>query len=410
MFLPNQIREVYYIFKDIFDDLGIPYTHACALLLMHFLGITKFCELARTCPWSGSVSTLAKYSGFFNSNRFMKRNLKRVLDTISQSGHCEYCFAIDDTANPKYGSACFRSNSFGSSGGKYFGQKILVLALIDMRTRRAFPLQYAFLTGKKDPDHLPANVVAIELLHHIIDYGYPPFPVTADSWFDSKEFIQSVHELGCDFAGELKSTRNIKNNPGPNNPVTKLKKWFKNKTHKRLPLTKYQKRAEKRGKSYCEDILYITGLGRPLKIIAVYNRINGASAFAYYATTNLTMTGSQLWKYSRGRWAIEVMFRDLKQSLSFGRLTAGGEEGANLSVCIPLILYASIQTDSKKIWDFSGKDSIGTLVKKVREIAFSKSLDHIINQPNGPKLKMLKARRKNPNQKPTNICGEQLAA
>lgn len=340
----------------------------------------------------------------------MKRNLKRVLDKITQSGHGEFCFAIDDTANPKYGN-CFSSFNFGSSAGKYFGQKILVLGIVDLRNHKIYPLQYCFLKGTKDPEHTPAHQLAIELLHLVVDFGFPPFPVTTDSWFDSKEFISSVHLLGCEFAGELKSNRTVKNNPGPRNPMIKLKLWFKGKVKSRLPQTRYQKRAEKRGKAYSEDILYIKSLGRPLKIIAVYNQINGSKAFAYYATTNLTMTGAQLWKMSRARWAIEVLFRDLKQSLSFGRLTAGGEGGAHLSVCIPIILYSSIQADSMKVWANANKDTLGTLIKKLRETAFTKSLDHIISQPDGAKIKALKSRRRNVNQKPTTkFCGDLKSA
>ena len=409
-FLPKPIREIYFNYKDLFEECAIPYCYACSFLLMHCLGITTFCELVRTLPWSGSVSSLCKYAGQFNSNRFMRRNSKRVLDKISHSGHGEFAFVIDDTANPKYGNyfSCF---NFGSSSGKYFGQKILVLAIVDLRSHKCYPLQYAFLSGKKDESHVPAPQVAINLLHEVLEFGYPPFPVVTDSWFDSKEFIQAVYDLGCDYAGELKSNRNAKSNPGPYNPIQKLKQWFKGNERMRLPQSKYQKRKEKRGKAYSENILYINGLGLPLKVIAVYRRINGSSPFAYYATTDLSMTGAQLWRMSRARWSIEVMFRDLKQSLSFGRLTAGGEGGAHLSVCLPFILYSSIQTDPVKVWEKKNiKESVGTTIKKLREQSLSKTLDHIINQPNGEKIKILKARRSNPNRKPVNFFGKRKTA
>ena len=123
------------------------------------------------------------------------------------------------------------------------------------------------------------------------------------------------------------------------------------------------------------------------------------------------MTGAQLWRMSRARWSIEVMFRDLKQSLNFGRLTAGGEGGAHLSVCLPFILYSSIQTDPVKVWEKKNiKESVGTTIKKLREQSLSKTLDHIINQPNGEKIKILKARRSNPNRKPVNFCGKRKIA
>jgi hypothetical protein len=409
MFLPFEVREVYFLYKDIFEEQNIGYLHATSLMLLHSAGYKDLSDLVRFCPTTPSVSGLADQLLKFNKNRFMKRNQKRILDMMNRSGHCEFCFAIDDTANPKYGN-CFQSDKFGSSSGVYFGQKVMVLVVVNLRTGRAYPIQFTFLTGKNNPDHIPANVIAIHLLQEAIHYGFPPCPVTSDSWFDSKDFIKSVINLGCDFAGELKSTRNVKNNPSPNSPVRKLTTWFNDLTRQRLPQTKFQKRLEKRGKAFSEDNLYITDLGYPLKVIAVYNRMNGNSPFAYYATTNLSMTGSKLWKMSRARWAIEVMFRDLKQFLSFGRLSAGGEGGANLSICIPLILFTSMRIDSKRIWNCSEQDSIGSIVKGVREVALSKSLDHIIHQPNGEKIKILKARRKNPTQKPTNICGENKSA
>ncbi len=410
LFLPSPIRKIYFLFKDIFFALGFSYDESCAILLYFLLGAEGLCDLVRKCPWSPSVSSLSRAARKFEPNRFMRRNQKRILKKLAERGHADFCFAVDDTANPKYGSGVFGSSPFHSSGGPYFGQKILVLVIVDLKTRQALPISYVFLTGKKDPDHIPGHHRAIDLIKNALIKGFPPLPVASDSWFDSKEFIESVKNLGCDFAGELKATRLARTNSNPGTSRQRLKLWFEKLKRVRLSQSRFQKRNEKRGKAFSLKTLFIKDLNLPLTVIAVYNRINGTTAFAYYATTDLSMTGARLWKYSRARWAIEVFFRDLKQSLAFGGLTAGGEGGAHMAVCIPLILLTSIRLDTKEIWDSKGKETLGTTVKRTRELALSKTIDAIVCRPHSSRVERLRARRKNPNQKPTNLCGEKISA
>jgi hypothetical protein len=240
--------------------------------------------------------------------------------------------------------------------------------------------------------------------------GFPPLPVAADSWFDSKEFIQEVKKMGCVFVGELKGNRLARPNVNSGTPRQKLTKWFEKIKRVRLSQTKFQKRQEKRGKAFSGKTLFINDLALPLNVIAVYNRLNGKVPFAFYATTDSSMTGSKLWRYSRARWAIEVLFRDLKQSLGFGGLTAGGEGGAHMAVCIPLILLTSIRLDSKEIWNSEDRETLGTTVKRHREFALTKAIDTIIANPGSARIARLRARRKNPNQKPTNSCGGKKSA
>ena len=410
LFIPSSVRKFYFLFKDNFLMLGFSYDESCAVILYFLMGAESFCDLVRKCPWSYSVSTLCRAAKKFESNRFMRRNQNRILKKLATRDHADFCFAVDDTANPKYGSAVYGSAPFHSSAGAYFGQKVLVLVIVDLKTHQALPISYAFLTGKKDPDHVAGHYRAIDLIQEAIHQGFPPMPVTSDSWFDSKEFIQAVKNLGCEFTGELKSSRLARDNSNPGSPRKKLGLWFKTLERVRLLQTKFQKRKEKRGKVFSAKTLFIKELNIPLTIIAVYNRINGSTPFAFYATTDSLMTGARLWKFSRARWAIEVLFRDLKQSLAFGSLTAGGEGGAHMAVCLPLILLTSIQLDSKEVWDSKEKETIGTTVKKLQERELMKTLEAIISQPLSARFEKLRARRKNPNQKPTNLSGEKKVA
>lgn len=407
-FVPPSIREVYFLFKDLFEEQGFSYLTACSFLIFFFSGYTNFSEFVRSCPWCPSVSSLGRFAESFEPNRFMRRNRNRILKKMALCGHADFCFAVDDTANPKYGPGVFASAPHGSSSGLYFGQKILVLVVVDLKTRQAYPISYVFLSGRKDPHHIPAPERAVELIARAIADGFPPFPVTSDSWFGSKEFIQAVHALGCDFAGELKTNRNARTSP--DGLLQNITRWFSNLKKHRLSRSRYQKRKEKRGKAFSEKLLYLTDFNQQLKIIAIYNRINGANPFAIYATTDLSMTGARLWKLSRARWSIECLFRNLKQSLGFGGLTAGGEGGAHMAVCLPLILATSIGLDASEIWDSTGCETLGTIVKKQREASFNKAIDLVINNHKSPRLQRMRARRKNPNQKPTNISGEKMAA
>jgi hypothetical protein len=45
-----------------------------------------------------------------------------------------------------------------------------------------------------------------------------------------------------------------------------------------------------------------------------------------------------------------------------------------------------------------------------RELALSKTIDAIVCNPNSERFKRLRARRKNPNKKPANLCGEKISA
>lgn len=410
LFLPPSVRKFYFLFKDLFLALGISYDESCAMLLYFLLGAAGLSDIVRRCPWSPSVSSLSRAVRKFKPNRFMRRNQRRILKKLAVCGHGDFCFAIDDTANPKYGTSVFGSSPFHSSSGSYFGQKILLLVVVDLKTRKALPVSYVFLTGTKDPKHIPGHHRALDLIEEAIQVGFPPLPVTSDSWFDSKEFIKGVKSLGCEFAGELKANRLARVNSHPGSPRKRIGLWFAKLDRLRLPQTRFQKRKEKRGKAFSKKILFIKELGLPLTVIAVYNRINGVVPFALYATTDSSMTGARLWKYSRARWAIEVLFRDLKQSLAFGGLTAGGEGGAHMAVCIPLILLTSIRLDSKKIWDANRHQTLGTTIKQQREEAFFKTIDAALFNPKSARIEKMRARRKNPTQKPTNISGEKISA
>lgn len=142
-----------------------------------------------------------------------------------------------------------------------------MIVLVDIRRKIAIPLSFAFLSSKKDPNHIPATEVTISLFEEILQSKFPPLLVTADSWFDSFNFMFNLYALGLSYSGEIKSNRKIIAFGG--------RKW------KSLPqFFKGLDRRKSKKKYYSEKTGFIRNLELPLKIIAVFNNKNDKKAFA----------------------------------------------------------------------------------------------------------------------------------
>lgn len=369
------IRKLIFRFKDIGKDNLNNFTNFCALASLFLLGKDNLSATVRACPWSNSVSELSRAIKGFDGNRFMRRMRTSILRKYKGKLNLEnFIFVLDDTDNPKYGDGIYRKGKWKGTKGIYNGQKILVLAIVDIRNGFAIPLSYQVMANKNKPEYKSTIDCSIELLENAMASGFPKLHVVTDSWFDGAEFMQRVTDMGLVYAGEIKSNRNVRGNPGKNVKWIKLKPLFKNLERHRVVVNKLKP------KWFSERILYITKFKSPLKSIAVYNRKNGVNAFAYYATTDLSMSGAKLWSLSRARWKIECLFRDIKQNLSFGKLPCSGKESTDLAICLPFALYTSLRLDDPKMWNLDKKESIGKMVGKIRQMSYEKSLKFLIEK------------------------------
>jgi hypothetical protein len=86
------------------------------------------------------------------------------------------------------------------------------------------------------------------------------------------------------------------------------------------------------------------------------------------------MPGATVWKIYRARWAIEVLFRDMKQNLSFGSLPCGGENASDLAVCIPFALVVSLRL-KPEIWQTEPNRTIGEMIAGIKEKSLDKSIE-----------------------------------
>jgi hypothetical protein len=396
------IRKVCDRVRSAFGAEKPGYAALCALFTLHLYGCKGLSDLARLYPMSPSVSALSRAVQLFNGNRFMRRLGRGVLRHYQgKLNGDDFCYAVDDTANPKYGKL-FRCGNWKASTGPFWGRKVLVVVLVDRRRGIALPIRYEFARKKEAPDYKSMIEMAGDLLENCLKEGFPKLPVACDSWFDASDLMNRLDGLGLTFAGEIKSTRKVKPSASPKVPMRSLREFFSGE-HRVLVRaqpngdgTKRRGRAGRRPtKAMAEAVVKINGVKQPVKVIAVYNTRKKKQAFAYYLSTDRSMAGAKLWALSRSRWTIETLFRDVKQQLSFGRLSCAGEEGADLAVCVPFAIAISLRLDPAD-WGFPATCalSIGEMVGKIREEGFEKMLHLVITNPGHQAVKRLRQRRR----------------
>jgi hypothetical protein len=336
------------------------------------------------------------------ANRFLRRLQRSILSHYrGRLDVANFIYAVDDTDNPKYANLSSVSHWSGSKG-KYFGQKILVLALVDERQKFALPLAFKYCQPKKVDGQVKAPKLAIELMKEILAAGFPCLPLATDSWFDSKEFAADCEEMGIRLVWELKSNRKARANPSPHVSNTDLQSLFRDMKRKILRSEKKSKR-----KWYAQLRILISGRRSYLNSIAVYNRRNGREAFAFYATTDLQMSGARIWRVSRARWAIECLFRDLKQNLNFGRFQSGKQNAVDLAVIMPFLIVTMLRLSPKSL-SLPPDQTIGCMLHVLRNRALDRSLDLILSNPTNPRLANLRFRRAQHGRKPrVSRCGSE---
>jgi hypothetical protein len=387
--------------------------------------------LLRFNGWCKSASEISRAVNDFNiyideidcngdlvkRNRFMRRCSASILKKFPNINEDDYVFALDDTGNPKYGN---RQHGVGiwanSSGGKYMGQKILVLALVNLKKKLAYPVAYCFLKKKIKnslEEHETGHEAGIRLLKETISNGFPKLPLVADSWFGSIKMAENVSRLGIDFVSELKSNRNMKENISPFVQFKKAPEVFntleKVKTDSKR---KYPDLHNKKNniKYYSEKKIFLKNSNKAYKATAVYNKKSDKAPFSVYISTNIKRNGEWIWTLARARWAIECMFRVLKQDLSFGCLPSECKQGSDLSVCLPFALYIELCLREKGFWgtEMLKSGTIGTLVRQIRELNLNKTLEIITINKNHSCFKRLRGRRDitRINKKPVNSTSE----
>lgn len=375
------------------------------------------CEAARVLGWSPSVSTLDRAVQAFEPNRFMRRLRFSVLRRYREAIKAEperFCFVVDDTLVERYGPNihALGYHVHHGKGGVTRGQRVMVLALVDIQRGVALPLAFALCRNKKDEGYKPLHDLCFELVEEvIIKAGFPPLVTVADSGFDSVALMKRFDEKGWSFVVEARSNRKVKRIPSPR------ARWmpFRDALHKetkvsvKLGKTFHRKKARKT-KYVASRFVQLNGRSALVSACAVYNKPSDASPFAFYVSNDLSIRGERLWELSRARWHIEEMFRTLKQSLSFLAVPTQGEAATMAAICIPMLLLVEIHTNPAA-WGGTDREPVGKITGRLKWDLTWGAVDEIAAGSKRVSICKLRARRphKDHRQKPVDPTAEELS-
>jgi hypothetical protein len=281
-----------------------------------------------------------------------------------------------------------------SKKNSYFGRKLLVLTVVDIKAGVAYPVAFRFCMKKDVPAYKPAHELALDLLDEAISSGLPKLPLVADSGFDCVSLIKGCRDREIHIYVELKSNRKVRHATARTVPKKKLKTYFKSGAR---PPVQVEVGGKKRKTKYvCTKHAYISELRSPVTIAAVFNARVGMDVYGYFLTTDRHAGGAKIWLMSRARWAIECMFRDLKQEFALGKLPGRSRADAEISICIPFAIYIHVrlqQTADKESRCLARLETVGVFTYKLKETCLQKSIRTLTNTNNRDLLNRIRARR-----------------
>jgi DDE superfamily endonuclease len=425
--MPPGIRQLSARYKDISAQANIPSSSLAALMTGCLFGMDSVSDLVRACPWTESLSSLSDDLGKFNStcsNRFIRRARAAILRMIAgvEDPTGRYRLAFDTTDNPRRISELRGVGHWASSDGSIFhGLNLVIVALVDTKTGVALPVAWApCLKPVEGQKHDTAWEIVLRLLDELVAAGFAKVPVVGDSWFDGCPFMSELSDRGFTFVLELKSNRNMKTNISPNAQWHKaadvLSDETKTATHQgtRDKVTPVGLSGAKFVNSKIVFLSVPSGAGskmRPFRIAGAHNYAADKTPFAVYITNDLSKPGIWLWGSARARWNIEVLFRDLKQNFSWGKIPCRSQNASDAFIVLPFIIVVALRLDDPALWGIEPRctKTLGQMAGYVHESSLVRSIDLLRKNPNHPLIERFTNRR-DPTfarKKPANLAAEE---
>jgi Transposase DDE domain len=397
--IPPLARLIAGRYQDIFRDTGISHSMLCLFIAMTLGGIPFLSRLVRIACFSPSVSALSRAAGKFDSqtmNRAMRRLSWSVLKRVMKAPD-DWIFVVDTTSNVKRTAGIEGSGFWANSKDEvFFGQHLMVLCAVNKQSGEAIPV--AWKPCLKDGDRKPGTTshdLVIDLIQALLEQGWPKLALVMDSWFDSVGLMKQLTKKGITFVIQLKSSRKPKTNPSPRSPKKLLIDIFSSLTKSSSrATTRENKPAPKLGlvgvKYIAGADLWIAGSGKDAKqirvrVAAVYNHFKERNAFGYYATNDLSASFTWCWNMSRYRWNIEVCFRDLRQSMHWGKWASKCPEGANLSLVLPILVLGYLR-------ETEAETPVISRLERLRDEEAVHTIEFFAENPKSQKRKAVKLR------------------
>jgi len=413
---PKLVRDFCDGFKDLLPIKGA-YQSFVALISAAVFGVANMSDIARYFLFAPSVSQMCAFlSAKDFAEQLNRRHRRRLLSILNKiKSHPErYQFAIDDTLVPHSGRNMWGVYTWYDHTNKSYvtGHKILVVGVVDKFRNVLIPVAWEILhrdlsKDTSDPEneapkrlHENGWQVALRLLDQVLSSGFPKLPVSADSWFHGENFCRALDERGFPYVIEVKSNRIIETH-GRKKIGQKLKDFFKDKVRKLIFF-------KNRPKYASEVVVKLRDSASQVKIVAVANRPDlDDDVFAYYASNQLTWGAAKIWGYSRGRWAIEVQFRELKQFFALGEAAVRSQQSIETAVSISMIALTVIRLEQLADADSQSNQQIrpipaGVIVRDLQMQSLTRSILKLAVYPQRQTVQAFHARynRQNLNTKP----------
>ena len=196
--------------------------------------------------------------------------------------------------------------------------------------------------------------LAKEMIRRAIRKGIKFSYVLADSWFTNKDIIRFIHSrhVKCHWLGMIKVGENGK---------TKYQTWYGElsapalvKLGKKLKLQKYSRKLK------CNYIIYDAVFGGiPVRIFLVRRTQHGK--WNGLLTTDRELDFSKAWQIYSRRWALEVVFKDCKTNLGFGKCQSTSFASQIAAATLCCIQYNILSVARR----FSDYENIGGLFREV---------------------------------------------
>ena len=224
----------------------------------------------------------------------------------------------------------------------------------ELRSRHQTEHDSGVLRQRENAYDMSKLELAKEMIRRAIRKGIKFSYVLADSWFTNKDIIRFIHSrhVKCHWLGMIKVGENGK---------TKYQTGYGElsapalvKLGKKLKLQKYSRKLK------CNYIIYDAVFGGiPVRIFLVRRTQHGK--WNGLLTTDRELDFSKAWRIYSRRWALEVVFKDCKTNLGFGKCQSTSFASQIAAATLCCIQYNILSVARR----FSDYETIGGLFREI---------------------------------------------
>jgi hypothetical protein len=315
---------------------------------------------------------------------------KRVRDRADHTGF-PTCIIADDTDQPKRGIHAEKIGRVFShvSHKMILGFKCLVLAISDGRTQEVIDHELVGEPGKKNNHSLSDKEASgryeksnrskdseaakrignytrskIELLKEMINRaiknGYRFDYLLADSWFACKGILKFIttRRIGCHYLGMIKMGEKAMRFSFERND-----KGEKFSSKALISKQTSRKGALKYSRIHRCNYIVVDAFIEGIAVRLFYVRSTKRAPWCGIITTDSSLDFNTAYKIYSMRWSIEVIFKDCKQNLGFGKCQSRDFSAQIAHTTITFIQYNILSVSRR----FSNYETIGGLFKDICE-------------------------------------------